>query len=80
MGMLQLQAAYDQIHRTWRFQDEIEKRAMVGRLRGFLGEHDLAKHLAADIVKLIDEIETEVRLEALRGAQVDNDHSTPEVV
>lgn len=74
MSMRQIQEGYDRIHRTWRYQDEAEKRAMVGRLRGFLGDRDLAEHLAADIAKLIDEIETEVRLEELRGAQVDGDH------
>lgn len=78
MSMEQAQQVHDRIHRTWRYQDEVEKRNMVASLRGYLGEHDLAKHLAADIVKLIDEIETEVRLQKLRDGPADTNHPAPE--
>lgn len=63
-----LQAEYQQILNTWRFQDETTKRTMVGELSA-LESGDLDKSLAMDILKLIDVIETELRLEDVQESE-----------
>ena len=64
----QLQARYEQILNTWRFQDEETKRTMVAELAA-MGSGDLAKTMAMDILKLIDVIETELRLEDIQESE-----------
>ncbi len=59
-----MQADYEQILNTWRFQDNSTKQSMVDQLKTMTGG-DIDKALAMDVLKLIDEIETELRLEEL---------------
>jgi hypothetical protein len=59
-----MQADYEQILNTWRFQDNSTKESMVDQLKT-MTSGDIDKALAMDALKLIDEIETELRLEEL---------------
>jgi len=59
-----MQADYEQILNTWRFQDNSTKQSMVDQLKT-MTSGDIDKALAMDVLKLIDEIETELRLEEL---------------
>ncbi len=56
----QAQEVYDRISGTWRLQTSTQKRDMIADLRGLGGSG-----LAGNVAKLIDEIETELRLEEL---------------
>jgi hypothetical protein len=64
----QLQAEYQQILNTWRFQDEVTKRTMIGELSA-MESGDLDKSLAMDILKLIDAIQIELRLEDVQESE-----------
>lgn len=54
------QQVYDRINRTWRFQGADDKRSMITELTRLGGSG-----LAGNIAKLIDEMQTELRLEEL---------------
>ena len=56
-------ADYEQIRTTWRFQEEVVKRAMLRELEDALKATDTEKILAMDIAKLVDAIQTELQLE-----------------
>jgi len=66
-------ADYEQILNTWRFQHDSTKRSMIDQLKT-MTSGDIDKALAMDVLKLIDEIETELRLEELgdSGAQAED--------
>ena len=61
--MSDARADYEQIRTTWRFQEEVVKRAMLRELEDALKASDMEKILAMDIAKLIDAIQTELKLE-----------------
>ncbi len=56
----QAQEVHDRIQGTWRLQTSGQKQDMIAELRGLGGSA-----LAGNVAKLIDEIETELRLEEL---------------
>jgi hypothetical protein len=60
----QAQETYDRIERTWRLQSTPDKIAMVKDLKAYP-----STSLAGLVAKLIDEIETEVRLEEIEDSQ-----------
>ena len=56
----QAQQVYGRISRTWRLATPADKRSMIAELKGVGGAA-----LAGTVAKLIDEIETELRLQEL---------------
>ncbi len=56
----QAQQVYGRISRTWRLATPADKRNMIAELKGLGGAA-----LAGTVAKLIDEIETELRLQEL---------------
>ena len=60
----QAQETYDRIERTWRLQSTPDKIAMVKDLKAYP-----STSLAGLVAKLIDEIETEVRLEEIEDGR-----------
>ncbi len=58
------QETYDRIDRTWRLQSTADKIAMVNDLKAYP-----STSLAGLVAKLIDEIETEVRLEQIEDSE-----------
>lgn len=56
----QAQQVYGRISRTWRLATPADKRSMIAELKGVGGSA-----LAGTVGKLIDEIETELRLQEL---------------
>ncbi len=56
----QAQQVYGRISRTWRLVAPADKRSMIAELKGVGGSA-----LAGTVAKLIDEIETELRLQEL---------------
>lgn len=60
----QAQETYDRIERTWRLQSTSDKIAMVKDLKAYP-----STSLAGLVAKLIDEIETEVRLEEIEDGR-----------
>ncbi len=56
----QAQQVYGRINRTWRLATPTDKRNMIAELKGVGGSA-----LAGTVAKLIDEIETELRLQEL---------------
>jgi hypothetical protein len=58
------QEAYDRIDRTWRLQSTSGKIAMVKDLKAYP-----STSLAGLVAKLIDEIETQVRLEEIEESR-----------
>ena len=60
----QAQDAHDRIQRTWRTQSTADKIAMVRDLKAYP-----SSSLGGLVAKLIDEIETEVRLEEIHGGE-----------
>jgi hypothetical protein len=60
----QAQETYDRIERTWRLQSTPDKIAMVKDLKAYP-----STSLAGLVAKLIDEIETEVRLEEIEDSR-----------
>ncbi len=56
----QAQQVYGRISRTWRLVAPADKRSMIAELKGLGGSA-----LVGTVAKLIDEIETELRLQEL---------------
>ncbi len=65
------QADYEQIRTTWRFQEVVVKQSMLRELQDALHATNLDKSLTTGIVKLIDEIHTELRLDELQLPETD---------